>query len=383
VLEVDGTMLSQSRAILNYVGKVTSLYPEDPFEGAKCEEFNDTVEDIVQICIAAAYGLDGDDKIAARKKIAAPGTKLHEWLERVDARLGANPSGFAVGTALSIVDLRIYCEFSAMVSGWFDGFPATILDKYENIQKHRAKIASLPKVEAHYAGASGMRSSFKPFDPSVPSAVVLEPCTKLDATGFFKTLDPMTPEATTITIAPGSTVVTHKSTYAANDPSEDRSTVAVGDDFIFTGVWDGHGGTPASEYSETKVFEYFQEKFDETGGDAGAAFTYAYHKTDATYLEGAKANNDARALFAGSCAVRHHCTSLQIAAYHMFVLLFAAAIPRPPVSVAAVAAAGVFCNNRSGMFSCSVVAGWCVRRPGDEEDHLWESGRQQSRPGPI
>jgi hypothetical protein len=30
-----------------------------------------------------------------------------------------------------------------------------------------------------------------------------------------------------------------KSTYAANDPNEDRNTVAVGDNFIFAGVWDG------------------------------------------------------------------------------------------------------------------------------------------------
>jgi hypothetical protein len=30
-----------------------------------------------------------------------------------------------------------------------------------------------------------------------------------------------------------------KGTYAANDPNEDRNTLAVGDDFIFAGVWDG------------------------------------------------------------------------------------------------------------------------------------------------
>jgi hypothetical protein len=38
-----------------------------------------------------------------------------------------------------------------MVSGWYDGFPATLLNKYHNIQVHRAKIASLPKVKAYYA----------------------------------------------------------------------------------------------------------------------------------------------------------------------------------------------------------------------------------------
>eukprot|EP01048_Picozoa_sp_COSAG05_P039612 COSAG05_NODE_19797_length_287_cov_1.356383_1_plen_30_part_01 len=30
-------MIAQSRAILNYVGRATKLYPADPIEGAKCE----------------------------------------------------------------------------------------------------------------------------------------------------------------------------------------------------------------------------------------------------------------------------------------------------------------------------------------------------------
>eukprot|EP01048_Picozoa_sp_COSAG05_P012513 COSAG05_NODE_1257_length_5359_cov_5.368251_1_plen_204_part_00 len=30
-----------------------------------------------------------------------------------------------------------------------------------------------------------------------------------------------------------------KSTYAANDPNEDRNTIAIGENFLFAGVWDG------------------------------------------------------------------------------------------------------------------------------------------------
>ena len=30
-----------------------------------------------------------------------------------------------------------------------------------------------------------------------------------------------------------------KSTYAANDPNEDRNTLAIGESFLFAGVWDG------------------------------------------------------------------------------------------------------------------------------------------------
>ena len=47
----------------------------------------------------------------------------------------------------------------------------------------------------------------------------------------------------------GGTIKLYKATYPANDPSEDRSTLVIGEDFVFCGVWDGHGGTPCSEYA--------------------------------------------------------------------------------------------------------------------------------------
>ena len=177
VLEVDGKMLAQSRTIMAYVGRVTGLHPEDPFAAAKVDEFCDTVEECVAVCLAASFGKDvrapapieqtlaaaslrparrlllglrcrpdslpvaqGEDKLAARKRLAAPGSKLHEWLGKVDAALGANPSGFAVGDALTMADLRAFCEFSSMVSGWYDGMPETLLSPYSNIQAHRVKI---------------------------------------------------------------------------------------------------------------------------------------------------------------------------------------------------------------------------------------------------
>lgn len=92
-------------------------------------------------------------------------------------------------------------------------------------------------------------------------------------------------------------------TDPANDPSEDRSTLVLGDGFIFTGVWDGHGGVQASTYSETAIYEFFKEYFDQHGGNVENAFAHAYKQTDETYLANAKARNDAAALFAGTCAV--------------------------------------------------------------------------------
>jgi hypothetical protein len=77
----------------------------------------------------------------------------------------------------------------------------------------------------------------------------------------------------------------------------------IGDGFIFTGVWDGHGGVQASDYSEYKIYDFFKQHFDMHGGQVAESFQYAYRQTDETYLADAKARNDAGALFAGTCAV--------------------------------------------------------------------------------
>ena len=49
-------MIAQSRTILNYVGRATKLYPGDPYLGAKCEEFCDTIDDCVTAAMSTSFG---------------------------------------------------------------------------------------------------------------------------------------------------------------------------------------------------------------------------------------------------------------------------------------------------------------------------------------
>jgi len=106
----------------------------------------------------------------------------------------------------------------------------------------------------------------------------------------------------------GGQILLSRSTYAANKPSEDRSTVVVGDGFVFAGVYDGHGGTTAAEYTQRHVFANFKAALEGCGSGTSSAirdaFVRAYKQTDADYLEYARQlPNPAAALFAGTCAV--------------------------------------------------------------------------------
>jgi len=157
-----------------------------------------------------------------------------------------------------------------------------LLDAIAAVRPH---VADSPAAAAALAALDKQLSSLK-------VSISLEPKSTL-------LTDDETPPALK-TPLPG--VQLSRSTYPANDPSEDRSTVVMGDGFIFAGVWDGHGGTPASEYTQTHIFPNFKGAVD-GGASVKEAFALAYKKTDVDYLEHARALNNPAALFAGTCAV--------------------------------------------------------------------------------
>jgi serine/threonine protein phosphatase PrpC len=131
---------------------------------------------------------------------------------------------------------------------------------------------------------------------------------ELKATCTALSVEPLPDAAATVTHS-GGTLRVHKATYDGNDPSEDRSTVVIGEDFVFCGVWDGHGGTPCSEYIETHAFEHFADG-KSAGKTTEDVWRHCFSSLDADYLqqgmgpggetEGGQ-DADTTQLFAGAC----------------------------------------------------------------------------------
>uniref|UniRef100_A0A7S3LHS8 Calmodulin n=1 Tax=Amphora coffeiformis TaxID=265554 RepID=A0A7S3LHS8_9STRA len=99
----------------------------------------------------------------------------------------------------------------------------------------------------------------------------------------------------------------HKATYEANDPTEDRSTIVVGEDFLFAGVWDGHGGMQCSEFTQSTVFDNFAQAYQALADQkqeqrVSMAFVKAFQKTNLDYYHFARTQNERQAYFAGTCA---------------------------------------------------------------------------------
>eukprot|EP00977_Amphora_coffeiformis_P005350 scaffold1143_cov177-Amphora_coffeaeformis.AAC.6 len=118
---------------------------------------------------------------------------------------------------------------------------------------------------------------------SAPIKVIQQPNTKvlppspLSAPQYTLYVHEKTPE-----VEPFPHVTLHRGTYAANQPSEDRSTVVVGQDFIWAGVFDGHGGSTAAHFCQRVVFDQFRQAVDQTTSKA-AAFHTAFTQTDRAY----------------------------------------------------------------------------------------------------
>ena len=107
-----------------------------------------------------------------------------------------------------------------------------------------------------------------------------------------------------------------RATYAANAPSEDCSTVVVGKDYIFAGVWDGHGGPSAARFTQQHVWQAFSHARSRRGMNVNRAFATAFATTDRAYYAHVqqklhdkrnKDNKDAvvnpALYFAGTCAI--------------------------------------------------------------------------------
>ena len=60
VLHIDGVEVTQSNAMLRFVGKHAGLYPDDPLQAMYCDEAMDAVEDMLHQ-IVHTFGLEGEE----------------------------------------------------------------------------------------------------------------------------------------------------------------------------------------------------------------------------------------------------------------------------------------------------------------------------------
>ena len=150
VLEVDGKVISQSNAIGRYVGRLTGLYPEDPWQAAQCDEICDAVE-AMNTQMQPSFDIkDPELRRRERERLAAGPLPFH--LKALAAVLTARGGQWFAENRLTIADLKVSEAVRFLGTGKLDHIPKDIVHtNAPALVAHREHVLEHPGVKAYYA----------------------------------------------------------------------------------------------------------------------------------------------------------------------------------------------------------------------------------------
>lgn len=145
-LEVPGRgVLSQSNAILSWIGREYGLLPTDSWEVARHEALMNAVEQLRAEADKTSKP-DPEDKRAAREAYASG------YFQRWAANASAQIEGpFIAGDTLSVADLKLFVALRAYPSGVYDHIPTDVLEPFPKLTGLIAAVAAHPGVVDWYA----------------------------------------------------------------------------------------------------------------------------------------------------------------------------------------------------------------------------------------
>jgi glutathione S-transferase len=153
-LEFDGNVLSESVALMRYVGAIGNLTPSDALECARMDQAIVLANQFFDV-IGFTFGLKGEEREQAGRDLTAEGGKLFEWVAKVGRFVALRESEFLCGSELTVGDISLFCHLCNVVAGILPGFPAPdYFDSNEQLAKagaFRRLVGTHPKVASRYA----------------------------------------------------------------------------------------------------------------------------------------------------------------------------------------------------------------------------------------
>lgn len=148
VLYVDGAPLAQSNSICRYVGKLTDMYPSDPWQAARCDQAMDAVEDL-SAQIGATMSLSDEDKKVKRQVLATD--VIPVFLSGFEKILKSGDGKYFANNRLTVADLRVFDLVQWLKSGILDHIPADLTDRVAPmLTTHMEMVKNEPRIKAYY-----------------------------------------------------------------------------------------------------------------------------------------------------------------------------------------------------------------------------------------
>lgn len=149
VLEVNGEVMAQSRAILGYAGRLAKLYPShDALLALRVDEVLGALEELLDKIVPSLRESNADKKLAMRRELAE--VTIPRYLRLIEARLDKLEPQLPA-SQLFIHHLSIYSFVEWMKGGHLDHVPATVTDGYAQWNRIHSIVKEHPKVMEWYA----------------------------------------------------------------------------------------------------------------------------------------------------------------------------------------------------------------------------------------
>jgi prostaglandin-H2 D-isomerase / glutathione transferase len=133
-------VLSQSNAILVYIGRGHGLHPSEPWTAAEHEAILASVEEL-RARLPGRPGMSDEEKKSAREEFAAGWLK--SWADTISGRI-AGP--FLEGEAISVADIKLAVILRSFHSGAYDHLPASIFDAWPRLGALREAVFARPEA---------------------------------------------------------------------------------------------------------------------------------------------------------------------------------------------------------------------------------------------
>jgi len=149
ILEVDGKMLLQSRAIASYLAREFGFYGANSWEAGLVDALNGVIEDLWTPLIDLMFSKDDKAKKEEQTK-AYYEEKVPKFLSYLEDTLSKNNEGdgFFVGNKISLADLNFHTTFETIEAF---PFPNKGLDKYPKLAALRERISAHEKLAPYLA----------------------------------------------------------------------------------------------------------------------------------------------------------------------------------------------------------------------------------------
>jgi glutathione S-transferase len=149
IFELPGKpAVSQSNAILGYIGRAHGLLPSDAWEAMRHDSLMNASEEL-RHAITRTFDIPDPAELVRRRRELVDGP-IKTWAAGMEKQI-VGP--FAGGTAISVADLKLFVVIGWLKKGVLDHVPPDVLAPFERLERLFSSVKDHPKIVEWYARA--------------------------------------------------------------------------------------------------------------------------------------------------------------------------------------------------------------------------------------